>query len=195
MSMTEKLIAIFQIVVDWLKFAETKNGIFLAFLGTVIAVMVNCFSTITKVSISIKLGILISILLLCVSAIFCSLSFLPKTNIDRMILSIDKYFINHKKHNNIQDSDNFYYFGHLRKYKADELIDSIERLYFGAKPNEKHSKEDLDIANQIIINSQITSVKFRLFTISLWFFILAILVILIVGLLFLVYLRLQKLPI
>jgi len=45
MDLTTKLISIFQIVNDWLKFAEAKNAVLLAFSGAEITAIITYLST------------------------------------------------------------------------------------------------------------------------------------------------------
>lgn len=106
----------------------------------------------------------------------CCFSFLPKTDLQLIISITDNSARNRR--NSLNDSDNLYYFGDLLKYKNDELLDSIKKFYFNNDENNQlnHSKEHLDIAQQIIVNSQIAFDKFKIFTCSLHCFIISIII-------------------
>src|SRR4028119_1215421 len=143
--MTEKLLCIFQIVNDWLKFAEAKNAVLLAFCSAAITAITTYFSTASTIPKFFRYGLLISIFLLCISALICSLSFLPKTDIEHFVGSRK----NRKSKASLKDSDNFYFFNTLNKYQPDELLEAINRLYCGGKVQKPYKKEDLDIASQI----------------------------------------------
>jgi len=82
-----------------------------------------------------------------------------------------------KSKSSLKDSDNFYFFNNLKKYEPTDLLDSMNRLYFEDKVQKPYRKEDLDIASQITINSEIASTKFMFFRIALWLLIFSILVV------------------
>lgn len=165
-DLTTKLVSISQLVNEWLKFSEAKNAVFIAFSGAGVTVIVTYLSAASNIPRFIYTGCLIAILFFCLSSLLCAMSFLPKTNLEHIIWLRSKP----SKKNKIvlKDTDNFYYFGDLKKYHSNELLASINRLYFEAKINCPYRKEDLDIANQIIVNSEIISIKLKLFTIALW---------------------------
>jgi hypothetical protein len=76
-----------------------------------------------------------------------------------------------------QDSDNFWFFGHLQKYKSIELLDALNQHYFDSQLNTPYKKEYQDIAGQITTNSEIAFLKFRIFTYAIYILIASILVI------------------
>lgn len=173
--MTEKLLCIFPIVNDWLKFAEAKNAVLLAFCSAAITAIITYLSTASTISNFFRHGLLISIVLLCISSLICSLSFLPKTDIKHFVWSSR----NRKSKSSLRDSDNFYFFNDLNKYQPDDLLEAMNRLYFESKVPKPYKKEDLDIASQITINSEIASTKFMFFRIALWLLIFSIFIVLI----------------
>lgn len=175
MEITEKLLSILQIINDWLKFAEAKNAVLLAFCGAGITTIVTYVNIATNIPNSLRTGLLISISLLCFSSLICSISFLPKTDIEHFVWLRKKPARQSKS--SLKDSDNFYFFNNLKKYDPTDLLDSMNRLYFEDKVQKPYRKEDLDVANQITINSDIASIKFMFFRIALWSLILSILVV------------------
>ena len=176
MEFTSKLVYIFQLVNDWLKFAEAKNAIFLAFLGVSITVLVTYVSAASSIiTLSLRTGILASIVLLCISALICAVSFLPKTNLEHINWLRAKP--SNKNRQSLKDTDNLLYFNDLKKYNPTELLESVNRLYYENKILLPYKKEDLDIASQIVINSEIASIKFKLSIAVVWTLILSFFVI------------------
>jgi hypothetical protein len=156
-KLVNKLLAIFTLINDWLKYAEAKNAVILAFYGAAITAIITYLSAVNTILVSIKLGLEISLAFFGFSSIFTIISFLPKTD-------SDKYFwkLFHKSKNMITDTDNdsFYFFGHLRKYvdlknkqpNPDKLLDAITQYYLHQN-SITYSKEARDICTQIINNS------------------------------------------
>jgi uncharacterized membrane protein len=175
LKMTPKLIEILKIVNEWLKFAEAKNGILLAFSGAGITAILTFISASNKFPNSLLIGLVISIILLCLCSLICALSFLPRTNLEHIVWLQGKpsRSVRYSK----KDSDNLYYFGHLLKYKDNEILDALNRLYFDNQISLPYKKEDLDIAGQIVINSEITFLKVKFFVVSLWLLIASIIII------------------
>lgn len=172
MDFTTKLISILKIVNDWLKYSEAKNAILLAFSGAGATTVVTYLSTKTDTFTPLYIGLLISIFLFCCSLLICSLSFLPKTNLESILWRKEKP--SKKAKRILNDTDNFYFFNDLKKYHSEGLLCSINRLYFENKITLPFRKEDLDIANQIVVNSEITSTKLSFFITALWFSIISI---------------------
>lgn len=171
-EVTDKLTKIFDIVNDWLKYAEAKNAVLLGFSGSGIAAALTYLSAASNIPKSIYTGLIITIFFLCLCSFFCSLSFLPKTNLEYIVWKKSKPKVN--SHLKISDNDNFYYFGHLLKYQPIELMDAINRLYFEGKISNSKKKEYLDLSTQIILNSEIAYLKFRIFSFSLYLLIISI---------------------
>lgn len=172
---TPKLISILELVNNWLKFAEAKNVILLSLSGIIITVVSTYIKTTVNISISIYIGFIIVVSLLFISLLICFLSFLPKIDIEYFIWLKAKP--SRKSKIIVKDTDKFYFFNDLKKYQPDTLLDSMNRLYFDNQVQIPYRKEDLDIANQIIINSQITSTKLMFFIIALWHIIFSLITI------------------
>ncbi|MFN7381985.1 MAG: hypothetical protein ACK5RY_07660 [Dolichospermum sp.] len=180
-EVSTKLLAIFQNVNEWLKFAEAKNGVLLAFSGAAITATITLLATAQNIPNSLNFGLLLTTILLCICALICSLSFLPKTNLDDLLWLRDR----RNKKSNSQDpiEDNFWYFGHLQKYKPDELLEVLNKPYFNSKldiaklADKKEYKEYKDIAAQITINAEIAFLKFEVFKYAIKVLIASILII------------------
>jgi hypothetical protein len=177
MDLTTKLISIFQIVNDWLRFAEAKNAVLLAFSGAGVTAIVTYISTATNILNPFRTGLIFAIFLLCISSLICSFSFLPRTDIEHFTWLRTKP--SRKSKSLLKDTDNFYSFNDLKRYEPMDLLESLNRLYFQNQIPKPYIKEDLDIAHQITINSEIASIKFSFFTFALWLLIISILAILV----------------
>ena len=171
-EMVGKLETILSMVNDWLKFAEAKNAILLGFSGAGITATTTYLSAASNVEQAAKYGILLTTFLLCVCSFICSLSFLPKTNLE--ILIWRKQNPGRKSKGIPTDEDNLYFYGHLYKFNKSELIDALNRLYLEKKVQDIDRKEYGDLANQVVINSEIAYMKFKLFTWASYFLILAL---------------------
>ena len=180
-EVSTKLLAIFQNVNEWLKFAEAKNGVLLAFSGAAITATITLLATAQNIPNSLNFGLLLTTIFLCICALICSFSFLPKTNLEDLLWLRDRR--NKKSHSQDPIKDNFWYFGHLQKYKPDELLEALNEPYFNSHLNiakladKKEYKEYKDIAAQITINAEIAFLKFEVFTYALKVLIASILII------------------
>jgi hypothetical protein len=172
-----KLLAIFQNVNEWLKFAEAKNGVLLAFSGAAITATITLLATAQNIPNSLNFGLLLTTIFLCICALICSLSFLPKTNLEDLLWLRDRQ--NKKSHSQDPIKDNFWYFGHLQKYKPDELLEVLNEPYFKGSVDitKVEYKEYKDIAAQITINAEIAFLKFEVFTYAIKVLIASILII------------------
>lgn len=171
-EMTSKLMTIFPIVNDWLRFAEAKNAILLGFSGAGITATITYLSAVSDIPKSVQVGVLITTFLLCVCSFICSLSFLPRTDLERIVWKRSNP--GRKSKDSPSDDDNFYFFGHLYKYQEPILIDAINRLYLGGIIQNIQKKEYADLANQIINNSEIAYLKFKFFSWALYLLISSI---------------------
>jgi hypothetical protein len=158
--LVEKLRIIFQNVNEWLKFAEAKNAVLLAFSGTAMTVTLAVLATVQNLPNSLRVGLLGATALLCVCAFLCAWSFLPKTNLEKILWSRRMSFQAMKP----QVEDNLYYFGHLRKYNSVTLLDSVNQGYLNGAASLPYGKEAQDLASQIVVNSSIAFRKYQLFT-------------------------------
>ncbi len=171
----KKLITIFQIVNEWLKYAEAKNAILLAFCGTIVAAILSYTSAAQNIPRYLLFSLITATIILVFCSLICSISFLPRTHLEGIVWMRNNPSRNRRSSQ--QDTDNFYYFGHLIKYESSELLESLNRFYLNNKIRPPYKKEFLDIANQIVINSEITFLKLKLFVFALWFLIISIIVI------------------
>ena len=169
----EKLFVIFQNVNEWLKFAEAKNAVLLAFAGTGMTVTVTLLATMQSLPNSLKMALIVTTSLLCACSFLCGLSFLPTTNLERVLWLRSKKF----QANTPMPSDNLYYFGHLRKYSSNQLLDSINQNYLSNKVSQPYGKESQDLAAQITVNAEIAFRKYQLFTYATYCLVTSIIII------------------
>jgi hypothetical protein len=168
---TDKLTVIFDNVNNWLKYAEAKNAVLLAFTGAGLTANLTLLATTQNLLNSLRFGLIISTSLLCFCSLLCSLSFLPKTNLEKILwlkANPSARVISQS------DEDNLYYFDHLKKYTSNELLEVINNYYFDGSIQLPYTKEHRDLASQITVNSSIASLKFQIFTYSLYFLITSI---------------------
>lgn len=138
---------------DWLKFAETKNAGLVAFNCAAIAGIMQAYPT-DKPDLVIYKGIMIALfaLSICIS-IYTFLPVLNRTfnyqKIDDTQFEVDKLNLN------------CYFFKHHSKINCQQLLRLLE---FKIGNSVMTTSIELDIADQIINNSEIALSKFRLFT-------------------------------
>ena len=157
-----KLLHIFDLVNDWLRFAEAKNGALLAFCSACIFGLLkfpNDWITITS---SFRAGLVVAIVFLLLAILICVWSFFPQiTRIEVMLWPLT---------DECKETDNFLFFGDICTYSVEDLFDRLCERYSTPFDFSQHQKQYLhDLANQIIVNSKITMRKFRLFQRALGF--------------------------
>jgi len=147
---TDKLDGIFKNINDWLKFAEQKNAALL---------VLNCGFAwgITRVlakqeELTIIPTCLNSLgyVLVIVSAIVCLISFIP-------ILQIPWFKLGEKS-----NADSCIFFGHIAKYTNREYVALLSKKL--GEDRSSFSDFELDVALQIVTNSEIALNKYKQFT-------------------------------
>lgn len=172
-QLRETLIRIYTIVIDWVKYAETKNAVTLAFSGAAITAIVTYLGAKEPPFNSLKIGLLISIFLIAISMLISVISFLPKTDVYKY-----GWNLSNKLRNVSIDSenDNFYSYNDLRKYvnlksskpSPDKLLDALNEHYYSGNL-QSYTREEKDLCLLIILNSDIAFQKFILSGWSLFF--------------------------
>jgi Arc/MetJ-type ribon-helix-helix transcriptional regulator len=160
-QLTVKLLSIFTIVNDWLKFAEAKNGILLAFCGAAIPTVMNMLTSLGKTSSWAYIMIIISLFCFFASTLICSWSFLPKT----------------RSRQNLRESQigesklNLYFYGDLGTLDKSTLLKRIRKEYFNdhieVNNLSQDYKEQLDLCDQVTVNASIAMSKFDKFKTAL----------------------------
>jgi hypothetical protein len=170
-SISSQLLLIFPNVSEWLKISEAKNAVLLGFSGAGLTAATTVLATMQGLPNSLRAGLLISVALLGICACLCTTSFLPKTNLEKILWSQSAAFKSMKPS---PSDDNFYYFGHLQKYSPDELLNALNHYYFNDSVSLPFSRESRDLAAQVVVNSMITFRKYQLFTYGAYFLMAAI---------------------
>jgi hypothetical protein len=151
--MEERLKYIFELVNDWLKFAEAKNGALL------VAASGLAFATAKQLSrlsnnpcqhwwCSMGIGLLL------ISVLLCLFSLLPQVNF------LWPFSLRETSH-----EDNLFFFGHIAGYSAQNYLAA---LYAAENLVSAERKLELDLAAQIVTNSRLTSRKFGVSRIAGW---------------------------
>lgn len=154
--MDETLKLIFSLTNDWLKFAENKNAALIATNLVLVFGIISLIQDITFGSILI-FYLYLSIISFLFGVIISMISFVPILKIKRKVL-IQK---------SLNESDSLYFYENIAKYNPQLLLELINKRSY--KKIKKFSHNNLDLANQIIINSQIALHKFILFKIAIFF--------------------------
>lgn len=144
--MKDELKYIFGNVNDWLKFSEAKHaGIIVLNSAIIIGVLSSSNFPFEKWSTIISLtAISISILASLIAQFPVTTNFLIR-------------------YENLKNP-NIYFFGDLAKIKMTDFISNFQKSYPEFKPTES----DENIINQILINSKITSTKYKIFKFCCW---------------------------
>lgn len=159
--MEEKLKYILQQVNEWLKFGEAKNAALLAFNLSVIFGVLKVCNEISPDTTWILLLVKVCVTFLMLSSISCLISYVPQLKIKWLIQNDIKDFRNR----------NILYFGDIAKLTSSDLIEAvIERT--GEKNEPNHFQ--INLSEQIVVNSKIALYKYTIFNISLWLSISAI---------------------
>ena len=138
----------------WLAFAEAKNAAIIGLNIAMLGLVADFISSKSQYSIFgfylIGAGLILSLF-------FSLLSFFPNLNSDQDDV-----------HQIIKDRDNLLFYGDICRYSASEYIQALYKQYCNVDIDcSEISKYELDYANEIIINSKITMVKYKLFKYAL----------------------------
>ncbi len=150
--MEEKLKLIFANINDWLKFAEAKNAALITVDGAALFCVLNIFNENNKGLEPYKYVLIALSAILLASVIIAFVSFIAK--IKNMECKGYK----------LLESDNLTFYGHICKYSAETYLKAIYKKYEVREVDyDTISNFEKDLANQIIVNSQIVLKKIKLF--------------------------------
>ncbi len=159
--MTNKLKDLFDLINSWLKFAEAKNGVLVAFSGSTIWGIVRILFSEYEISFVGSLYLSQLLLFLVLGFLYGLIAFLPITN----------YIILMPTGETSKD-DNLLLYSHIAKYRKKEFIDAF-CIATNKEVNEIDKVDEMYV-EQIIINSRITTSKYQYFTNGIRFVILGI---------------------
>src|SRR3569623_914708 len=135
--------------VDFLKFAEAKNAALVTFSSAWLVATSN-FLLNPTVNQLFRAGASVALPLFAIAAILAVLSFLPRTLLENF-------------HRDPDQSKSLLYFGHAAQFSPAAYKERVRERYY---PPERHTATTnyLDeLSVQIVVNSQITRRKLRLF--------------------------------
>ena len=165
-NITQQLYQVFNNVNDWLKFAEAKNAMLIAFNGASIFGIIKLLSLdFVSNSRFIENYLLFVIISLIFSTVNCLISFAPRVKI------IKGGFYDSGKVPNVL------FFEYLKGKNNLEIIEEVT----GDREKENYTTLQKDIAEQIKQNSIIASRKYSHFTISVWITISAFITVILAG--------------
>lgn len=153
---------------DWLKFAEAKNGAIVAVVCTVMFGMNRVVINLEELPRYLLIYLLVFFMLSSLSLVIALSSFIPRLKKPFWLKVEEK-----------SDRDNPFYFGDACKY------DSYSYLKLLGIKGSNQSIIVEKLADQIVINSGIASLKYGLFTSAAWLFISALITPLGAGLIWL----------
>jgi hypothetical protein len=172
----EQLYRVFNNVNDWLKFAEAKNAMIIAFNSASIYGITQLFDLeYVKNSGTLTNYLIFVIIVLVFSTIFSLISFAPRVK----IIKGGWYAPS--------DIPNVLFFEYLKTKTKEEIIKEIT----GVSNVNSYTTIEKDIAEQIKQNSIVASRKYSYFTIAVWFTIAAYITIPLAGI-FCLYTYLSK---
>lgn len=155
--MNDKLKYTFDNINQWLQFAEKKNAILIAFNATLLFGIHRINDITQSESILVNLYYYSFVLFIMLSAIISIISFIPK-------FTIPWLSSNFKSLKTI----NMLYWGDLAKLDKENYIEIL-----GIESKDL-TKFDIDLLEQILINSRIAKRKFLLFNYSVWLIVCSI---------------------
>lgn len=145
------------VVMENLKFAESKHGVIIALNGAIIVLCINFFS---------YQNIWISILNWCV-ILFCGISIVTS-----FFALLSRNILNKKKKAKTENV-NLLYFKDISKLTYTELLYNVIKKY-NFPEDYKYDGLDEDLCKQIVANAKVATLKFELFNKSMFFLILGL---------------------
>ena len=149
-------------VIDWLKFAETKNTGAVTLSSTGLGVIVTFLVAGPPITTLAGVGLGVGAVAMMVSLMLSVASFLPSTNLEKHLMG---------ERERPTTRDNLLFYGHLARYEPRALTMAIAEMYFDYESEAfAPSKLAVDLAGQVITNARITVRKLALFRYSLLLF-------------------------
>ncbi|RVB72042.1 MULTISPECIES: Pycsar system effector family protein [unclassified Mesorhizobium] len=137
------------LMLDLVKFAETKNAALLTFCSVWMGSIITILRSLDEPPMGYRAAFLVVLPLLAVAAVISLTSFLPK-------------FLHHF-HRTVDGSANLLYFGDIAKLRSEEFGEAARRRYF---PEDGQSATDDyldDLALQVAVQALIANRKFKTF--------------------------------
>ena len=155
--MEERLRFIFANVNEWLKFAEAKNGVLIAFNGAAIFGILQSLEEICKINERLEVVAFVVIVTATVGIGIAFFSFMPSLNLNRKAsISISPSAIG---------KNSLIFFRHISKFSPDLYLRTLYQR--DGQSVQTLNPIELDLAHQIVENSKTTWLKYRLFFFAL----------------------------
>jgi hypothetical protein len=161
-----RLAAILAMVNDWLKFAEAKNAALLALDAGAVAAVIGWLGGDRAPPVWLVPALRVGLLLLVGSGLAALASFLPVLDVDWMRLK--------RKHGRVAS---VIYFGHIAGVTPNSYLDALREAAGLGTDAPPPTRLERDYAAQIVINAEIATAKFRLFTVAAFLVAAAVLVV------------------
>ncbi len=156
--MEERLEFIFANVNEWLKFAEAKNGVLIAFNGAAIWGTLQSFEDICKINPRLEFLLWIYIGTSLTSIVVSFFSFMPT-------LTLSNKPVKPIAHEDVKNHS-LIFFRHIARFNPDEYLRVIYQRSNTPLP-QSFDRIELDISYQIISNSRTTWLKYQIFFLAL----------------------------
>src|SRR5215216_5372794 len=164
-DLEERLFLLLELVNDWLKFGETKNGGMVVLVGVAGTGLLTYGSSIEDPTDWDGCTLFLAGFFFMLSLSLAVWSFLPKKDAQKIESRLEGI---------PEDTDNLYFYGHLAKLRATDLIEKLCELH-ECEPT-KATRGERDLAAQIIVNSRITRSKMQLFSMASVTFLIGVVV-------------------
>ena len=145
---------------DWLKFAETKNGAFVALDCAMIFGIYRLIASIENPNQYLMIYIYLGVFMLLIAVIIGIMSFIPRLTPPWGVRFPTKL-----------DSINIFYFGDICSLTPRTYLDEY---YKACSEKGDYTELDSQYSKQIVINSKIAFIKYSQFNIVTWFTISAL---------------------
>lgn len=164
-DLEDRLFQMLGLVNDWLKFGETKSGGMVVLAGIAGTALLTYGSDIEHPTVWDGCTLFLAGFCFTLSLSLAVWSFLPRKDATTIEARLEEL---------PDDSDNLYYYGHLAKFRAADLLQRLCERH-GCDPS-KTTRGERDLAAQIIINSRITRRKMHLFSLAAVAFLVGVVV-------------------
>lgn len=149
-------------VIDWLKFAEAKNGALIAVGCATIFGVFRMYTSLNEVNEFITYYVVILLALTAASVVLSLMSFIPRIDPPFWISMPEKL-----------DTDNPLFFGHACKYSKGTYLDLFNKYIESSASNSL--KIESALSDQIVNNSRIAFIKYNIFGSAIFLFLAGIL--------------------
>jgi len=150
----EHLLTVLAMVNDWLKFAEAKNAGLIALAGLSLTGLLSYVAQVNKFIYGAAILLVAGAVLWLGSLMLGMFSFMPQRTAVKPKTPLREQ---------VDDTDNLYYFGHLASYSSETLLVALNGNEQEGSLRERFVR---NLADQVIINSRITVNKLDLFDLA-----------------------------